>query len=414
MSTFFKNTELAIRYNISEATVRNWIRSSKEGKLKLELIESRARSYVANSISNIALIDTLVQQNRKYRNTNAIKTVSPTDELLRVFDNKQVHDIVRNLELHREIPRQYGYFAEAAGEWDEYINKQMAAEVPSVVRSCGELLDANFGYIDQRTAKYKKINLIDVGVGNGVPVRRLISHLRGTGKLGRYVALDFSEDMLNITKRHMKEWFGDDFSFEGHQFDMTQNRFTSILTKGDAIDEPETINLVLLLGATPNNLRIPEDAFRNVCESMAPHDLLVYTDRVETTVEPPEWFRHSYEEAPKKFELLGRHRFVLDRLGITESFYDARVGFDVKGRRKYACAKLKFALNLKLDLGGKEKIVQFEKGDNILVWQCWRWTSSKLIDILESCGFYVAHLSQTEDRYVVVVAEITPNHHVSL
>lgn len=411
MSNYFKNTELAVRYNISEATVRNWIRSAKEDKLKLELVVSRGRSYVANSISNIAIIDTLVQQNRKYRNTNAVKTVLPSPDLFRIFTNLQIHEIIRNLELHYEVPRQFGYFGEAADEWDEYINKQMAAEAPSVVRRGVELVEANLGYIDRRTANYKKVNIIDIGVGNGIPAKGMVDYFKKQGRLGRYVALDFSEDMIAITKRNMKVWFGNDFKFEGYQIDMAHQRFTEILMKGD---EPGSINLVLILGATPNNLRVPKDAFRNIRESMNSHDLLLYTDRVETTIEPPEWFRHSYEEAPKKFELLGRHRFVLERLGITESLYNARVGFDSNGRRKYACAKLRFALNLKFYIDGKEKVIQFEKGDEILVWQCWRWTYRNVIDIFEDCGLYVAHLSQTQDRYVIVVGELNRDPTVSL
>ena len=134
MSTYFKNTELAARYNISETTVRNWVKTAKLGKLQLELVEHGKRLYVAKSISNIPLIEELVGKNRKYRNSLTVKTISPSRDLFKVFNEAQVYDIVRNLELHHEIPRQYGYFAEGAQAWDVYINKQIATNVPSILR----------------------------------------------------------------------------------------------------------------------------------------------------------------------------------------------------------------------------------------------------------------------------------------
>lgn len=407
MPNYFKNTELAECYGISEATVRNWIKSTKEGKLQLELIVYENKSYVANSISNIALIENIVEQNRKYRNTNAVKTVAPEASLLEIFNEAQVYDIVRNLELHRDIPRQYGYFAEAAHDWDDYINKQMASETPSMLRRSIELIDANLDYLDRRLQKFKKVNVIDIGVGNAVPVKNLLTHLIAQGKLGRYAALDFSSDMLTVAKQHLSDWFGSSFQFEGYRMDMTHTRFTDILTKDYSEFEPDTASLVLVLGATPNNLRVPEDAFRTICESMSSKDFLVYTGWVEPTENVPEWFSHSYNNgAAEKFELLNRHRFVLDRLGIKDSLYIAKVGFDKAKRRKYAYIELKFALNLRVHIGKNEKVVRFEKGDKILVWYYWQWTHRNVVDILESSGFYVAHSSQTEDRYIITVAEV--------
>src|SRR4051812_32922034 len=116
MSTYFKNTELAARYNISEATVRNWIKSTNEGRLTLELVADRGHAYVAKSISNIPIIEGLVGQNRKYRNKLAVKTITPSPRLFEVFNEAQVYDIIRNLELHHEIPRQYGYFRHGVDE----------------------------------------------------------------------------------------------------------------------------------------------------------------------------------------------------------------------------------------------------------------------------------------------------------
>jgi uncharacterized SAM-dependent methyltransferase len=407
MSTYFKNTELAARYNISEATVRNWVKTAKDGKLQLDLVEHEGRTYVTKSSSNIPLIETLVKQNRKYRNSLAVKTVEPNREFFKIFSAAQTYDIIRNLELHHEIPRQYGYFDEGAKAWDEYTSKQATANTPSMLKRTTELLAANYSYIDKRLSRFRKVNVVDIGVGNALPIKDLLAHLISQGKLGRYVALDFSDDMLAIAKRNLETWYGDRIEFEGYQLDIAHERFANIIAEDYLRSERDTVNLVLFLGATPTNLRVPDDAFRTICESMNPQDVMIYTDKLELLNEPPEWLEHSYVVKPQKPELLDRHKVILDQLNIRESFYEPEVGFDVSTSQRYSRARLKFALTLKFDLEEGERVVSLEKGDALTVWRCWRTTAHGLESLLENNGFYILHSSQSEDRsYILNIAEV--------
>lgn len=407
MATYFKNTELAARYNISEATVRNWVRSVKEGKMHLLLTEHGGRTYVANDISNIPIIEGLVKTNRKYRNGLASKTVVPDPTLLGTYSEDQVYDIIRNLELHHEIPRQYGYFGRGATDWDDYTNKQLAVETPSLVRRSIELLDANRSYIDSRLAKYRRINVVDVGVGNGRPVRGLLDHLISCGKEVKYIGIDFSPDMLNVVEKNIKSWFGGKLSFEAHQLDIAHQRFANLLSRDYLASERDTINLILLLGATPTNLRTPSDAFRTVCESMNPDDLMIYTDFVRPVSIVPEWLEHSYSVRPRKPEILERHKLVLNQIGIGEELYAAEVGFDSQTNRNYSRARLKFALNVRFALSGGERIVTFEKGDAITLWHCWQSEPREIMDMFVATGYQVVHTSQSQDHnYILAIAEV--------
>jgi uncharacterized SAM-dependent methyltransferase len=410
MPTYFKNTELAARYNISEATVRNWVKAAKEDKLRLELIEVGSRTYVAKSISNIPLIKALVEQNRKYRNSLSVKTITPSKSFFETYSEAQVYDIARSLELHHEIPRQYGYFGEGAKAWDEYIQRQAAADMPSLLKRTIELLASNYSYIDKCLAKFRRVNVVDIGVGNAFPVKDLLTHLIAQGKLGRYIGLDFSDDMLSIAKQNLSDWFGDELNFEGYQLDIAREGFPNIVAEDYLKSEQDTVNLVLFLGATPTNLRVPDDAFRTICESMNPHDLMIYTDKLEPIEELPEWYEHSYVVKPKKPELLDRHKMILDQMGIEGSFYKPELGFDGRTNQRYSRAKLKFGLTIKLNFGINEKTLNFEKGDSILVWRCWRTTTRALEDLLERNGFYMLHSSQTDDReYILTVAAVRPD-----
>lgn len=404
--TYYKNVELASRYNISESTVRNWIKMAREGKLDLTLRQENGRHYVANLSSNIVIIEKLVEENKKYRNTRSAKTVTPRPKFYKLFTQAQIYDIVRNLEIHCEIPRQYNYFDGGAEEWDKYTQGLASEDVPNLLNRTVELLGEGQGYFDRRLAKYQRVNVVDIGVGNAQPVKGLLAHLLKQGILGRYIAIDVSAEMLEIAAQNIKEWFGSRVAFEGHQLDITFERFANILAE-DYLKKSsrDAVNLVLFLGGTPYNFRNPDDAFRTINESMNPNDLLVYTDKLETEGMRPEWF--DYDVKPGKLTLAARHRLVFNLLNIDESFYDVEMGFDKQTRQRYARTRLRVALTLKFDFEDGERRLEFEKGDTILLWRSWQLTATDAINQFDRNGFYVLHSSQTDDHeYILTVAEV--------
>ncbi len=413
MSTFFKNTELARLYGVSEATVRNWVKSTKEGKLKLELASHDGRSYVAKSIRNISIVERLIKQNRKYRNTLAVKPITASQKLFDVYSEAEVYDIVRNIELHHEIPHQYVYFEAGVPEWAEYARRQMTASTPNTLTRTIELLEDSFEYIDRHLVGFTKINIIDIGVGDASPVKGLIEHLIEQGKMGRYIGIDFSEGMLGLAQTRLEEWFGDKVRFEGHKRDISHERFTDIIA-GDYVDrDTDSVNLVLLLGATPCNFRNRDDAFRVVCESLNQDDLFIYTDKLEPRNAPPEWLELEARHA--KPEISRQHRIVLEFIGVDESLYDFEIGFDAQSGYRFARAVMKTALTLRFAFGGGERVINLEKGDSLILWRCWQTTPHSLVHLLEDNGFYILQNSHSEDRmYALTIAEVARDPSVSL
>jgi len=404
--SYFKNVELAAKHNISESTVRNWVKMAREGKLELALSEEKGKHYVANLPSNIPIIERLVEENKKYRNTRSAKTVTPKPEFYELFSTEQMYDIVRNLEIHHEIPRQYNYFDGGASEWDKYTEQLVQENIPNLLNRTVNLIVDNQGYLDKRLSKYHKVNVIDIGVGNARPAEQILTHLLEKGILGRYIAIDISPEMIAIAQRNIERWFGDKVTFEGHQLDITSERFANLLTDDYLNDATKgTANLVLLLGGTADNLRTPDDAFRTINESMNPNDLLLYSNKLETEDMRPEWF--NYETKPGKLTLAPRHRIVFNLLNIDESFYDVEIGFDPMNNQRYARTRLTVALTLKFNFGDGERVLEFEKGDTLLLWRSWQMTARSVYDQFERTGFYTVHSSQAEDReYIITLSEV--------
>lgn len=226
---YFKNVDLAEKYHVSLGAVRNWIEAARAGKLDLALHAKDDRFYVANTAHNTAVMQALVEDRKKYRTRQSHKILTPRPEFYRLFGREQIYDLVTNIEVHREIPRQYNYFGEGADSWDEYIARMEREDVASNLTMSRLLLARNEQYIHDYTNRYEKVNIIDIGVGNLLPMRIFLSNLLTQRTLHRYIALDISPRMLDIAARNVKTWFGDDVAFEGRQLDITRERFSHLL-----------------------------------------------------------------------------------------------------------------------------------------------------------------------------------------
>src|SRR6185437_14061690 len=92
-----------------------------------------------------------------------------------------------------------------------------------------ELLRLTTPYLDLLFEDFIHINIVDVGVGNCLPVRKLLEHFLEQGKLARYIGIDVSSDMIEFARRNIELWFGDKITFEGYVRDFSHERFRDIL-----------------------------------------------------------------------------------------------------------------------------------------------------------------------------------------
>lgn len=402
---YFKNTELAKEYHVTLRTVLNWIEATKQGKLDLVLHTESGKSYVANTARNITLIKQMVEDRKKYRNTKAVKTVEPKPEFYRLFNQGQIYDLVTSLEIHREIPRQYNYFDGGASHWDQYATTLAHEETPNLIKSTIDLVDKHFGYIDDLLKKYKRVNVVDIGVGNALPVKGLLQHLLDQQKLGRYIALDISSDILKIAQKNIHAWFGNKVVFEDYEVDINYDRFSNILAEEYLRDDSQdTANLVLLLGGTLCNFRVPDGAFKIIHDSMSVNDFLMHTQKLDSEA-TRRYFDFNIE--PGKSELAPIHENVVSLLNIDKSFYDVEMGFDQGQQQRYVRMTFKIALSIKFKFETGERTLEINKGEKVLVWRSWQQTALDVVHQLDHNDFYTLHSSQTEDQeYILTVSRV--------
>jgi uncharacterized SAM-dependent methyltransferase len=402
---YFKHLDLVTDYHVSLKTVHNWIDAAKQGKLPLQLHEQNGRTYVANTPRNITQLVQLVENGRKYRNSRSAKVVLPRSEFYSIYNEHQIYDIVTNLEIHHEITRQYNYFNGGAESWSTYAARLTSETEPNLANSTIKLLEINKGYLDNLLASYKTVNVVDVGAGNAYPVKNLLSHLLAQGKLGRYVALDISPNMLAIAKKNIKDWFGDKVKIETYERDINYDRFSDLLLdEYTKVSAKDTVNLVMLLGGTLSNMRAPDAGYRVIHDSMGINDLLIHTTKLDTEA-TRRYF--DFDLKPGETNLAAIHGLVVNLLNIHKSYYSVELGYDTVHKQRFERIRLNVALNIKFDFKKGEYVVALNKGDTILTWRGLQQTAADVTDQFGRNDLYLLHSSQTDDReYILTVSRV--------
>ncbi len=405
---FFNSKDLAQTYHISDRTVRNWIDAAKNGKLDLNLHEVDGKTYISNTSRNIAIIEKMITDRKKYRPRTTYKIVSPKPEFYELFNETQIYDIACGIEIHKEIPCQYSYFNGGAGYWDSYATRLATEETSNNLNVGLRLLESSLGYVDSLLDGYGKVNIVDIGVGNALPVRDLLKHLIEKRKLGRYVALDISPDIIKIAKTNIKTWFNDQVKFESYEIDINYDRFSHALAQ-EYLRDSEAVNLVLLQGGTLTNLREPDGALRVVHDSLSYNDIFVYTNKLDT--ESTRRF-FDFNIGPCENGLDPMDKFLVSIVGIEDETYETELGYDEIKKERYKRIRFKMPVTIKFEFKGGERLINLNKNDAVLLWRAKQQSAMDVIQQFDRTGFYNLYSCQTPDEeYILTVSRIKRDSH---
>lgn len=404
---YFKNTELAKLYHVSEKSIRNWIQAAAEGKMELQLHIENGKSFVANTAANNVILDQLVQKGKKYKNTRSFRVVSPKKEFYKLYRQTQILEIISNLSIHHEIPTQYSYVDGGAKHWDQYATRLNSTESSNILTSTIELLNETAATIDHFTENNSKVNVIDLGPGNGLPIRPTLERLLKQDKLKRYIAIDGSKDILKIVEQNVKTWFGDKVHFEGYARDFSFERFDDLLADeyiGENADVPA--NLVFLLGGTLSNFRAPSQTLQTINSSLGLDDLLLYSGYLDT---PTTRRYFDFNASPSNQKL--RSELILSILGVDESLYELEQTFDQEKHARLGSFRPKVDLTVKFELPHGVRYVELRKNESVLLWRHWHHTISTMVDQFNQNGFDLVQATKSRSQeYVLVTSRLkTPS-----
>ena len=401
---YYKNIELAEIYHVSEKSVRNWIEAAQSGKLDIELFEKNGRLLVANTSKNMRVIEELVEQRKKFKNGRGHKIVSPKPEFYELYNEEQILDIMTNIDVHKEVPLQYSYFDGGAKYWHDYSQKLLQEESMNMLTGIIKLLDINQDYISS-IIKGKKVNIVDLGVGDATPVKNLISHLLERDQINRYMGVDFSKDMLAIAEQNVQKWFDGALRYESHLRDLNYDRFEDLLRKDNFKQNgEEQQNLIFCLGGTLTNFRRPDHGLQVINGSMGRNDYFVYGLKLDTEASR-RYFDFYVEFDSEKLDT--QLKLIIDLLNFDSSFYDVEQYFDEEKSARFTQIHLKTDVTVKFVIGGDDRSLTLNKGERILLWRYWHQTAMDVMNQFDRNGFDLLQTTLTEDKeYMLAIAKV--------
>lgn len=388
---YYKKADLAKLYGVNPRTVTRWIDEAERGKLELELHEEGNKYHIAKTAKNQRLIERLTQDRRKYLNRKNLKIVKPLPGFYKTYSEEQILEIFTGIDTDREIDLKFSYLEEGAHDWDTYAKQEYNSDTPNTLVSTIELLNINMSYIKGALKGYSKVNIVDVGVGNALPTKKLISHmLKEQGKLNRYIAIDISNEMLKIAENNITKWFDDKVRFEGYLYDFSVEPFA------DTIAEPPggAINLVLMFGGTLANIDTPGHTLKVIRKSLQRNDFFIYCLKLDS----PMTRDHLYASENDNQLLPIQLERVLNLLGIDESLYTVEMGYVESERSRIIRIRLKHALTLEFELSRGLWQIDLNKADTVVVWRAKHFTHFEIEDLFYQCGFNSLQKSRTLDN----------------
>lgn len=404
---YFKNSEIMKHYDVSDKAVRNWIEAASNGKNSLDIYESNGRFYIADTLSNSGLLEKLASEGRKYRNRRSHQNIKVRPELYEIYTEEEIVDIVNNLEKYKEIPCHYRYRGEAAHYWSDYLTKLSKSDRPNMLNTSHHLIDEVIDHLKKHAAVYDHINIVDIGVGNGMAARTIVKELHSTGKLASYIGIDNSTELLDLAEQNIQEWTNNKLIVTKLKRDLRHQGFAKELAHASFThDDTKNLNIILFLGGTIGNFREPSHALKTIRESIHLHDILITTDKLDST-NARRFFDFNTPEDIAELALY--NRFILELLGIERSMYKVEQYFDANEHARRIQIKLKVSLTLEFKINGFIRKIELDKNDTLLLLRLWEWSSTQLSHLYTRSGFkQLRTILSDNEEYILLVSKIDP------
>lgn len=360
---YYKNIELSRRFNIGASTVQRWIESALEGKNTLQLQDQkqvttdRIFKRILSNEHNEKELNRLFEIGRVKKQTSSTKYIKHNTNELIYFTAKQISELINALD-DKHIPLKLTYIKTGAKLWDEFVKEGSKTGSYKNAKSSQELLDLFIHHLEMVNPSKKKINFFDIGCGNFMPVRNFINYLNKHKLLNKYVAVDISSELLDLTvKQASTILLPDQIVRIERDFEIE-----NLSDQANLYRDNDTINIISFLGSTIGNYADQGTILTHLRESLIKDDLLLITNKMENEIEKVK-FNHILD---KNEQFL----WIPDLLGIDTGEVQFNSYFDPKKNARIIAMKLdkNYDITFKFENSTAERKIQLQSGDQIILW----------------------------------------------
>lgn len=381
------NTEIAKKYGVSEGAVRNWVKAAKEEKNNLQLEKKKNKYFVKNTEHNKLVLLQLAKKGKVYKKSTSRKVIFLESEFYKIFTKEQVIEIIYNLK-QKQIPVKFTYFDVGAGCWDYYVNSNSRLYTDELKGL--ETIKASIEYIKIRLRGFKKVNILDIGTGNGLPIKLLLSKLKESGFDLSYSAFDISNSMLRILEKNLDNWFPNiEKSF--NEIDIEHNNLRKYTFELHA-KNPDSANLLLFLGSTIGNSKERGYVLKNIKNSMTENDFLLLDAEIKSPNDFELVTKYLILEPIKKLDT-----WILNKLGIEDCL---DLSIEYLDHIDAVCHIFTFNKDVELNFKIENMIykVNFVKKDKLLGHFVHSFTKKEVLNLVKDVDLRLTLMSEFPDR----------------
>lgn len=378
-----RNYTISKQLGVAHPTVARWVEAALKKENNLQLHQVNNKYYIIDNLHNEAEMLKLKTNAEKYRNKIAFEKITASEDLKDILNESQVIELITSLENKKSIPLKFTYLNGGAKLWDLYV-KKMVNNTDYYLDEISSLMGTSLDYFSFRLKDYEKVNIIDIGPGNGYTIKPLIDALKTQAQIN-YTSIDLSQEIQNILTKNMLQWYPD-ISVNNIVADIEQILIRDLLFN-NKLKNPNSCNVLLFIGATLGNVANRLQVLKNLKDSMGSDDILILDNGLDT----PEW-RSSFTSVNNPLVRL-RLLWLPELLGFRKDMYEIISKYDENSGRRLQTMKLIKDIDIEFSLAEGSKVLSFKENEEIIIWNHYSHTLNSFIGEMNESNFAVTHMS---------------------
>jgi hypothetical protein len=276
-SSYFKNTEIAKEFKISSVTVGRYIENSLNGANNLQLIYVRGKPRIKRNEFNFNVIKNLTSNEARFKNKGIINHCKLDKSIYKIFNKKQILEIISNLESKKYFPIKYAYMVNEKELWPNYSDSTDI--LLDQKKSLQSNLEDQILYIKKiANSKGKKLNIIQLGTSYKHISKEFINSFYEDSLINGYIVVDMNQEALDIEIEEIIKFIPKD-KIRRIQYDFERSYCKNFIYEEINTLEnngEDTFNLFLSLGTNLSNYPSYSKIIECISDISSQDDFLIY------------------------------------------------------------------------------------------------------------------------------------------
>ncbi len=310
-----------------------------------------------------------------------------------LFTKRQESELITAIKGRGEIPLKFVYLGEGAHNWDALAGGR--SENGGINSMEGTLLANKASDFIGAFKGVSKINVIDIGCGNGYPGLPIFNELQKQSIPFRYVPVDISAELLDLAEKNVREIFPD-IEIQKFQLDFELGNFSDMTydLKSDG-----SSNLLLFLGSTLGNFSDRNRVLTNFRDSMSSDDYLINGVELTNFAKIDKIVSHYSLEAVGDFLY-----YIPEQIGIKREDTE----FNATWNERENQVEMRITLKKDVDVTIGNDSFKLEKGESLFLARSMKFAEWSVTKLFSDVGYRNELLTTNADRsYVLSMVQPT-------